>query len=75
MKKRVSIGSRPASVPSPSSDQWVSGTATATPKRKRLTLDLPTEMHQRLKIEAARHGTTILALVIEALTERYGESS
>jgi predicted HicB family RNase H-like nuclease len=49
----------------------VSGAAAAPPKRKRLTLDLPAELHQRLKIEAARNGTTILALVMDALTERY----
>jgi len=75
MKKSVSIGSRPAAAPSPSPDQWVSGAAAATPKRKRLTLDLPAEVHQRLKIEAARHETTILALVMDALTKRYGEQS
>ena len=75
MKKRVSIGSRPATAPSSSPDQWVSGAAAAIPKRKRLTLDLPAELHQRLKIEAARHETTILALVMDALAERYGERS
>jgi hypothetical protein len=75
MKKHVSIGSRPAAAPPSSPDQWVSGAAAAPSRRKRLTLDLPAELHQRLKIEAARHETTILALVMDALTKCYGERS
>lgn len=79
MSKRITIP--------PKADSWVQGTpeiAPAKPVReaptrspkptaiKRLTLDIDKALHRRLKITAARQGTTIADLARTLLQEHFG---
>ena len=73
MSKKVSIGARPSTrqAPAPpSADEWVGtrGETAATPATpseptKRLTIDLPENLHRRVKVGCAMEGTTVAAEV------------
>ena len=66
--KRVAIGLKPGA--SRSVDEWVgaqtapTATVAAAPvSLKRLTIDIPEELHRRLKIKAAEEGVRMADLV------------
>ena len=62
----------------PSSEQWVSQgrerQAKADKALKRLTLDIPENLHRALKRRALEEDTTMLDLVQTWIEERLGES-
>lgn len=73
MSKSVSFA-RPARKPQPEADAWISGAgseaAVPTPKpvkqpmpMKRLTLDIPEELHRRVKSGCATRGEKIADVV------------
>ena len=63
--KKVTFGGKPTSRPPGSPDQWVSGEAT-----KRLTIDIPLSLHQRVKSQCALKGEK-MADVVRELLERH----
>lgn len=80
MTKKVAIGARPtaAKAVAPEADQWVEnrevGTAPAEVPMKRLTIDVPADLHRSIKSQCALRGTKIADEVRELLMEKYGKS-
>jgi len=78
MTKKVSIGARPTAVkPAPvEADQWVESrtpiTAEPDAPNKRLTIDIPADLHRRIKSQCALRGTKIADEVRELLVQKYG---
>ncbi len=74
--KRVSIGLKPGA--QKRADDWVSDSATASPEEegvpsiimKRLTIDIPEDLHRALKVKAATDGVKMADLVRSWITER-----
>ena len=69
--KRVSFGSKPKGTqpPVPDANAWVgkpSTPATGVPEgMKRLTIDIPEDLHRELKVTAAMNGTKMADMVRE----------
>jgi len=71
--KRVSIGGRPTR--EPAADAWVESRAHDGPEpMKRLTIDVPAELHRAIKMQCASRGTKIADEVRELLIQKYAES-
>lgn len=79
MSKKVAIGARPsgqAATPE-NADSWVQsrsdGAATEVTKQplKRLTVDIPAELHARLKAQCAMRGVKITDEIRKLLEERF----
>lgn len=75
--KRVAIGLKPGT--QKRADDWVSDVATTTapeeegapaPIMKRLTIDIPEDLHRTLKVKAASEGVKMADLVRAWITER-----
>lgn len=68
--KRVSFGSKPKGTQSPATDAdtWVGKPTptTGVPEgMKRLTIDIPEDLHRELKVTAAMNGTKMADMVRE----------
>lgn len=78
--KKVPLGGRPtAKKPAqddPSVDAWVGSRKPAAPqeKMKRLTIDIPAELHAQLKADCAIRGKKMADEVRELLIRKYGKS-
>lgn len=74
MSKKISFTAKPASRPaSVEADKWVESREkpTTTPEpMKRLTIDVPENLHRRLKIACATRGSN-MADEIRALLEKH----
>ena len=71
MNKKVAIGTRPSNKPSQTStDSWVESRAAMT--MKRLTIDIPENLHRTIKAQCAMRGTKIADEVRELLLQKYG---
>lgn len=77
ISKRVAIGLKPGV--SKRADEWVSDATTSTapeeegapaPIMKRLTIDIPEDLHRTLKVKAASEGVKMADLVRAWITER-----
>jgi len=79
MTKRVSIGARPTTTKAApaEADQWVENRAAVVPEAdvptKRLTIDIPADLHRRIKSQCALRGTKIADEVRELLLQKYGK--
>ena len=84
--KKVNIGKKPVSPETPTSvDEWVSNRdldVDVTPaedkepvKLKRLTLDISSELHFRIKRQALESGVTMADLLRELLLQHFGSGS
>lgn len=71
MSKKVSIAAKPA--PRAQADAWVEGAAppAAAPKMKRLTIDVPEELHRRIKTGCASQGVKMADYVREVLEREF----
>lgn len=72
--KKVAFTSKPSAKPS-TPDQWVqdrSGGAGGTERMKRLTIDIPEDLHRRLKMDCAANGTKMADTVRDLLMQKYG---
>lgn len=68
-KKTVPFGANPQPpAPAPDPEQWVKSRAAG--KKKRLTFEIPAELHARVKADCARRGVSMVA-EIEALLEKH----
>ena len=76
ISKRVAIGLKPGV--SKRADEWVSDAATTAseeegapaPVMKRLTIDIPEDLHRTLKVKAASEGVKMADLVRAWIMER-----
>jgi len=69
--KKVIIGGKPTAKPAPSSpDNWVSD---RSGKTKRLTIDIPFSLHQRVKSQCALKGENMADVVRELLEKHFGQ--
>lgn len=78
--KKVAIGARPtAAKPAPEqADQWVENRtpieAAESVPMKRLTIDVPADLHRAIKSQCALRGTKIADEVRELLLQKYASS-
>jgi predicted HicB family RNase H-like nuclease len=64
MSKQVAFGAQPTKKPQPvTADTWVENRVTETESIKRLTIDIPKDLHRRLKLLAAGQGVNMADLV------------
>ncbi|MGQ0756763.1 hypothetical protein ACT43E_20840 (plasmid) [Acinetobacter baumannii] len=77
MTKKVSIGTKPTSKPTPAAtaDAWVESRSNGDEpeKMKRLTIDIPASLHRKIKGSCGNRGTKIADEVRELLAEKYGK--
>lgn len=78
-KKLVSIPARSAKKRGGGADDWVRNRAEAAGEGlqepvKRLTLDLPAGLHARIKARCAMEGTTMRAMLMDFLEQKYPDS-
>jgi predicted DNA binding CopG/RHH family protein len=82
--KKVSISGKPSKKTAPANvDEWVSSQGSNAPdaaanppaapegKMKRLTLDIPEELHKAIKTQCAMRGTKITDELREMLAQKY----
>ena len=67
--KQVAIVTRPKKKLE-EADSWIRDRTDQEPI-KRLTLDLPASLHARVKMECAREGITMKAMLIDYLSKKY----
>jgi hypothetical protein len=68
--KKITIGSKPTSKSGPTSpDDWVIDRSRSGEPMKRLTIDIPESLHQRVKSQCALNGEK-MADVVRALLEK-----
>jgi hypothetical protein len=68
--KKITIGSKPTSKSRRTSpDDWVSDRSSSDERMKRLTIDIPESLHQRVKSQCALNGEK-MADVVRALLEK-----
>lgn len=67
--KRVPLPSKPSATKQP--DEWVTGKHSSTTPMKRLTIDLPADLHRRAKLGSVRDGVTLADLVRTYLEGRF----
>jgi hypothetical protein len=76
MTKKIAFGPRPSASLPPSADNWVANRGTdpapavaERPAMKRLTIDLPADVHARLKAQCAMRGTKMVDEIRRAVEE------
>lgn len=75
MSKKVSFGARPSTTTPPAAaDAWVAERVVpvSTTPMKRLTLDIPADLHRAIKTACASRGTKIVDELRELLVQKYG---
>lgn len=71
--KKIAFGAKPTAGPGQaSSDAWVTDRLTAAEPIKRLTIDVPLSLHQRVKSQCALRGEK-MADVVRILLEQHFE--
>lgn len=76
--KKVSIGDKPTRQDQTASvDQWVETRSDASEAEpmKRLTVDIPADLHRQIKAACAMRGTKITDEVREILSDNYSDTS
>jgi hypothetical protein len=64
MTKKVAFGTQPTTKSKPvAADNWVQTRSTDSESMKRLTIDIPQDLHRRLKLLAAGQGVNMADLV------------
>ncbi|WP_027132557.1 plasmid partition protein ParG [Geminicoccus roseus] len=76
MTKKIAFGPRPSASLPPSADSWVASrggepasAAIERPTMKRLTIDLPADVHARLKAQCAMRGTKMVDEIRRAVED------
>jgi hypothetical protein len=75
--KRITIGGRPSTANQlPITDSWVADREIGTQAipMKRLTIDIPEDLHRRIKAATAARGAKMADEVREMLIQKYGKS-
>jgi hypothetical protein len=67
--KRVMFGTKPKTeTPATTSDEWVEA---RVEKPKRLTLEIPAELHRRVKSQCAARGTKMIDEITALLDQNF----
>lgn len=61
--------------PHPRVEAFVSGGSPRSVKMKRLTLDIPEELHRAIKLRAVQQGVAMADMLRAVLQELYGQAS
>jgi len=76
MTKKIAFGPRPSASLPPSADSWVASrggepasAVVEKPAMKRLTIDLPADIHARLKAQCAMRGTKMVDEIRRAVED------
>ena len=70
--KKISIGGKPTAKSVPSSpDDWVANRTGSDEPMKRLTIDIPLSLHQRVKSQCAMSGEKMAEVVRELLEQHF----
>jgi hypothetical protein len=76
MTKKIAFGPRPSASLPPSADSWVASrggepasAVVEKPAMKRLTIDLPADVHARLKAQCAMRGTKMVDEIRRAVED------
>lgn len=76
MTKRIAIAPKPEAVKPVTPDDWVkSRGVTENQPMKRLTLDIPADLHTRIKVSCAGRGTKMAEELREILEQHYNKTS
>lgn len=74
--KKVSFGGKPTSKNSSiSADAWVQDRVANAEPTKRLTIDVPLSLHQRVKSQCALRGENMADVVRDLLVKTFTEES
>jgi hypothetical protein len=68
VRKKIAIAERPQAR---SADEFVTGREGDSEPSKRLTVDLPRDLHTRVKVECAKRGQTISEVIRELLEKEF----
>ena len=76
MTKKVAFGTKPTNKPIPAAaDAWVENRTSGEAEiMKRLTIDIPEELHRKIKAQCALRGSKIADEVRELLLQKYGNT-
>jgi hypothetical protein len=70
--KKITIGSKPTSTPNQAAaDAWVNNRQANPEPMKRLTIDVPLSLHQRVKSQCALKGEQMANVMRELLEQRF----
>lgn len=73
--KKVTIGAKPTASKHAEADEWVNKRATVLADDqeplKRLTLDIPQNLHSRIKSDCALKGKKMVDVITEMLLEKF----
>jgi hypothetical protein len=70
--KKVTIGGKPTAKPAPSSpDDWVNAKPGVGQPTKRLTIDIPLSLHQRVKSQCALKGLKMADVLRELFQKHF----
>ena len=72
MSKRVEFGQKPRSTRA--ADAWVETRGKPPVKMKRLTIDIPADLHRRFKAECARQEVRMADVIRELLEREYRQN-
>ncbi len=69
MSKKVNIAAKPKRVEAVEAEEWVKGSS----RMKRLTIDVPEDLHRRIKTSCAANGTKMADQIREILEREFPE--
>ncbi|HAS87479.1 MAG TPA: hypothetical protein DCS31_11925 [Candidatus Competibacteraceae bacterium] len=73
--KKVAIGAKPTAKPQPANpDAWVDARQSVT-STKRLTIDVPANLHARIKASCAMRGTKMVDEITAILQDKFQQLS
>ena len=70
MSKKVAITAKPETAKTQTAEEWVSKRHDGS-RLKRLTVDIPEDVHRRFKVKVAEKGTTMAEEILRFLEEQY----
>jgi hypothetical protein len=70
MSKKVAITAKPETAKAQTAEEWISKRHDGT-RMKRLTIDIPEDVHRRFKARVAEKGSTMAEEILRFLEEQY----
>lgn len=74
MSKRITIGPKPRAASAVAAERWVKGGDEREVAMKRLTLDVPEDLHRRIKVACAARGRKMADELRRLLEETFPAS-
>lgn len=74
MNKKITIGAKPSASKHAEADDWVNKRALVSDEQeplKRLTLDIPSSLHSRIKSDCALKGRKMVDVITEMLESKF----